>query len=50
MLTLSGVDWGQKASAAIGFIEATGKLRKSLTLLLKSLYSTKNVFKKPRNP
>jgi hypothetical protein len=39
----STFDWGQKAFAAIGFIKATETLRKSL-------YSTKNVFKKPHNP
>jgi hypothetical protein len=47
--SLSGADWGQKASAAIGFIE-TETLRKMPHITLKSLNSTKNVFKKPRNP
>jgi hypothetical protein len=40
-----------KAFAAIGFINATETMQKSLTSLIKKgLYSTKPVFKKPRNP
>jgi hypothetical protein len=47
---LPSLPLGQKASAAKGFIKATETLRKKPQITLKSLFSTKNVFKKPRNP
>jgi hypothetical protein len=46
-----GVDWEQKASAAIGFIKTTEALKKIKPhITLKKPQFLKYVFEKPRNP
>jgi hypothetical protein len=50
LLEHSGADWGQEASAAIGFIKAIKTLLKKPYMTSKILNLTNNVFKKPRNP